>query len=95
MLVTRQGISSKIEINDSNVDYYTEGRYEVIVSVVNSSGLTKTDILYVNIVKESNNMVNAQIEEKKEYIIFGIVILLAVIVIICYNKKRNKRIGNS
>ena len=93
--MTRQGISSKIEINDSNVDYYTEGRYEVIVSVVNSSGLTKTDILYVNIVKESNNMVNAQIEEKKEYIIFGIVILLAVIVIICYNKKRNKRIGNS
>lgn len=89
-------IMSKIEIDDSLVDYYTEGRYGVTVTVVNSSGLTKTDTLYVNIVKETNSLVSGSIEENKEYVIGGIVIVvLAVIIIIWYNKKRNNKIRNS
>lgn len=89
-------IMSKIEIDDSNVDYYTEGRYSVFVSVVNSSGLSKTDTLYVTIVKESSSLVGEKIEENKEYFIGGIIIVsLAVIVIIWYNKKRNTKMKNS
>ena len=88
-------ISNSIDINDDNVDYYNKGRYEVIISVTNSSGLSKTDVLFINIVDETNAITDINLEENKEYIVGGIVILLAVIVIICYNKKRNNRMRNS
>ena len=89
-------ITSKIEIDDSGVDYYKEGRYGVIVSVVNSSGLTKSDTLYVNIVAEPSSLMSTSDNSGVGYVIGGIaIVLLAVGGIIWYNKKRNKKISNS
>ena len=65
------------------------------VTVINSSGLTKTDTLYVNIVKTSSET-SKTIEENKEYVVGGIVVvLLAVIVIFWYNKKRKQKTNST
>ena len=83
-------ISSKVEIDDSGVNYYVGGRYAVIVSVVNSSGLSKTDTLFVTIINENNSA--SLIEDNMNYIIGGIgIVFLAVVGIIWYNKKRNNK----
>ena len=86
-------INQKVEINDNGVDYYTAGRYSVTVSVVNSSGLSKTETLYVNIINEEGNSilgVDNNIEENNIFILGIGVIGLVVIIIFWYNKKRKK-----
>ena len=60
------------------------------VSVTNSSGLSKTDTLYVNIVSDEN-FFSSENNINNYYIIGGIIIVfLAVGGIIWYNKKKNK-----
>ena len=84
-------IGSKIEIDDSNVDYYKAGRYPVYVSVTNSSGLSKTDTLYVTVLSEDTSFMPTDDNSNNYYIIGGIIIVfLAVGIIIWYNKKKNK-----
>lgn len=84
-------IGSKIEIDDSNVDYYKAGRYPVFVSVTNSSGLSKTDTLYVTVLSEETSFMTVDNNSNNYYIIGGIIIVfLAVGIIIWYNKKKNK-----
>lgn len=85
-------ISTKVNIDDGNVDYYYAGRYPVYISVINSSGISKTDTLYVTIVEDKSLFSNVNDEESKYYILTGIVIVfVAVGVIIWYNKKRKNK----
>ena len=63
----------------------------LIESMMQLSGLTKTDTLFINIVGDTSNSLNTTIEENKNYVIIGVVILLAVIVFFWYNKKKKKQ----
>ena len=89
-------INTKIEINDSAVDYYTTGRYNVTVSVVNSSGLSKTETLYINIINEKGNAflsIDGDFNNKKILIIGLGIVFVAVIGFFWYNKKRKKQLN--
>ena len=44
-------IKNKIEFDDSAVNYQKAGTYPVIVSVINSSNLSSTDMLYVTVIE--------------------------------------------
>ena len=85
-------IASKIQYDDSYVDYQTAGTYPVSVSVVNSSNLSTQAILYVTIIK------NEELEGSNDFISSNLVLMVGVIVVVgCliggflfYKKRKNK-----
>lgn len=79
-------INDKIIIDTSNFDPSQEGIYQVLVSVTNSSNLTSTAILYVEVTKPFFSNINIG-----EVLFFGIIFLIAIIAIIIFIfiKKRN------
>ena len=81
-------ILSSVIISDEMVDYDTPGKYEVSVYAINSSGVSSTKSFYVSVVE--NNIL-----ELKDYIIFGLSFCLIAIVIVCLvilikRKKQNQ-----
>lgn len=81
-------ISSKVEIDDSLVDYTKEGTYPVRITVTNSSNLSSADTLYITVT--SKNSI-----ESASNIFYPIVFISIVLIgggIACYffiKKKKN------
>lgn len=71
-------IMSKIEYDDSLVDYLNEGIYPVTVSVVNSSNLSTTETLYVTIVDQKLFSGNDSSMDYSLLIICGVLVIVIV-----------------
>lgn len=78
-------VNNTLVIDDSNVDYFNTGRYEVTAYAINSSGLSTTLTFYV--VVEEENIFNY---DYVSYIFLGLILLLAgSIYYIYFVKKKN------
>lgn len=82
-------ISSKIEYDESSVDYTKEGIYPVKVTATNSSNLSSVETLFVTVTSPSSSQV---IENSSPIILFpiliGICIIACGIVIFLYLRKK-------
>lgn len=88
-------IASKIEFDDSLVDYTKEGVYPVTVSVTNSSNLCSTETLYITVISEKTSMIDSSIEGDNKYILVMGAVIVVVITIggfIFYKQKKNKKL---
>ena len=85
-------ITSKIQYDDSCVDYQTAATYPVSVSVVNSSNLSAKAILYVTIVKDEEDSFSNAFPNSNLLLIVGIIGLVGCLMLgfHFYKKRKNK-----
>ncbi len=83
-------ITSKIEYDDSLVDWTKEGCYPVQVTVTNSSNLSSCEILYVTVYSNSSSAIEeAQSSFFIPILVGGAIIIAGMIGFIYIKKKRN------
>lgn len=83
-------ISSKVELDESLVDYSKEGTYPVRVTVTNSSNLSSVETLYVTVYSSSSSSIESANTILFLPILIGMCLVgCGIVVFIHFKKKRN------
>lgn len=85
-------IKNKIEFDDSAVNYQKAGTYPVIVSVINSSNLSSTDMLYVTVIETVEPPTTFAGENNFIYYLLGGLVILGIIGGIFFYLKHKKKL---